>query len=391
MIRPTSVVELGEQIRQAEAVFPLGGRTQLDLGYPPSRDGIALDLTRLDQIIDYPARDMTITVQAGIRLAQLQRVLAGEGQRLPLDVPRAEQATLGGVLATNTSGSRRYGAGTARDYVIGISTVNDEGQETKAGGRVVKNVAGYDLCKLHLGALGTLGVISQVTLKVRPIPEASAVLMFGCETAALPTLLEELHASQTRPICLDLLNAAAVRHAGLLQPKQAWLLVIGFEDSETAVHWQMQQLIRELTRLNVVGTEAAAGAATQPVWQSLTELTAPTGAGFSLQAGVLPSQVAEFAAFAAGLPGDPLIHAHAGNGLVRVHWLQTPDASTAVAHRETLAARAGHLTVLRCPSALKPLLPLWGTPRADAELMRQVKHALDPRGRFNPGRFLQGI
>src|SRR5213078_2909532 len=99
------------------------------------------------------------------------------------------------------------GAGTFRDYVIGISTVNDEGQETKAGGRVVKNVAGYDLCKLHIGALGTLGIITQVTLKVRPRPETQALLIFGCAGTDLEALLDRIHASRTRPICLDLLNA----------------------------------------------------------------------------------------------------------------------------------------------------------------------------------------
>src|SRR4029077_853691 len=124
-----------------------------------------------NRVIDYPARDMTITVQAGLPIAVLQRTLATENQRLPLDVPRPELATLGGALATNVSGPRRYGFGTLRDYVIGITTVNDEGHEVKAGGRVVKNVAGYDLCKLHVGALGTLGVITQVTLKLRPLPE----------------------------------------------------------------------------------------------------------------------------------------------------------------------------------------------------------------------------
>src|SRR5207245_1110629 len=153
-----------------------------------------------------PARDMTITVQAGLPVARLQQLLAGENQRLPIDVPDAERATLGGVLAANVSGSRRLGFGTLRDYVLGISAVNDQGQEVKAGGRVVKNVAGYDLCKLYVGSLGTLGVITQATLKVRPLPEESALLSVGCEGEAVDGLLEKIHTSRTRPVCLDLLN-----------------------------------------------------------------------------------------------------------------------------------------------------------------------------------------
>src|SRR5262249_22812669 len=159
------------------AIYPLGGRTMLDLGLPPTRPGLAIDLRRFDAVIDYPARDMTVTVQAGLTVAKLQALLAAENQRLPIDVPHAEQATLGGALAANVSGPRRYGFGTLRDYVIGISVVNDEGQEVKAGGRVVKNVAGYDLCKLYVGSLGTLGIITQVTLKLRPQPMAQTLIL----------------------------------------------------------------------------------------------------------------------------------------------------------------------------------------------------------------------
>ena len=146
----------------------------LDFGMPPARPGIALSTTALNQVIDYPARDLTITVQAGITMKELQATLAKENQWLPIDIP--ETATIGGAIACDVSGPRRYGYGTLRDYVIGITVVNDRGEETHAGGRVVKNVAGYDFMKLHTGALGTLGVITQVTLKVKPKPEALGLM-----------------------------------------------------------------------------------------------------------------------------------------------------------------------------------------------------------------------
>ena len=162
--------ELTELVRHAAAdgiasSTPWGADWQLYVGLPPSRPGLAVDLSALDQVVDYPARDMTITVQAGIPLAFLHRLLASERQRLPVDVPFPERATLGGALAVNASGPRRFGFGTFRDYVLGLSAVNDLGEETRSGGRVVKNVAGYDVHKLHLGALGTLGIISQVTVR----------------------------------------------------------------------------------------------------------------------------------------------------------------------------------------------------------------------------------
>ena len=144
----------------------------LDVGLPPLKPGFAVETTALNQVIDYPARDMTVTVQAGITIAKLQETLAAEGQWLPVDVPQPERATLGGAVALNVSGPRRFGYGTLRDYVIGISFVTDEGQEVKAGRRVVKNVAGYDLMKVQIGAAGTLGLITQLTLKVKPKPEA---------------------------------------------------------------------------------------------------------------------------------------------------------------------------------------------------------------------------
>ncbi len=159
------------------AIYTIGGGTSLDCGLPAKRPGVGLVTTGLIRVIDYPARDMTVTVEAGIRVADLQKLLAGERQRLPVDCPKPEEATLGGVVATNTSGARRFGNGTLRDYVIGISAVDGRGTAFKAGGRVVKNVAGYDFCKLLTGSAGTLAVITQVTFKVRPLPEVSTFVV----------------------------------------------------------------------------------------------------------------------------------------------------------------------------------------------------------------------
>jgi len=252
--RPHAVAELGVLVRSAAAdnlaIYPLAGQTMLHFGAPPERWGLGVDVRSFNQVIDYPARDMTITAQAGIPIAQLQQRLAGENQRLPIDVPDAERATLGGILAANVSGPRRLGFGTLRDYVLGISVVNDEGQEVKAGGRVVKNVAGYDMCKLYVGCLGTLGIITQATLKVRPLPEESALLSVACTTDDAAGLLEKIHANRTRPVCLDLLNRPAAetvyRHAGLTPPAAAWVVVAGFEDNREAVHWQVNQFTREV-------------------------------------------------------------------------------------------------------------------------------------------------
>lgn len=397
LVQPQTAAEVGEVVRRAvaekQAIYPLGGRTQLDLGLPPTRPGFAVDLRALSQLIDYPARDMTITVQAGITLAELQKRLAEENQRLPIDVPHAELATLGGALAANVSGSRRLGFGTLRDYVIGISTINDEGQETKAGGRVVKNVAGYDLCKLHIGALGTLGIISQVTLKLRPLPESKALVTFGCTAEGLAGVLDRLHASRTRPVCLEVLNPTAARASSLDVPEASWAVVVGFEDNSDAVSWQVRQVMQELPG-DIVGVEVLAGAASEGLWQALVEGPAH-GEGVTFKANMLPHAVAAFCRQAATLSESLWLQAHAGSGIVWGHGdgdLTLPRASAMLKELTDAAARAeGNLVLPRCPVAWKRELPVWGRERGDLWLMRQVKDKIDPHNVFNPGRFVAGI
>lgn len=402
IMRPKSVAEISDLVRRAvaesRAIYPLGGRTLLDIGLPPARPGVAVDLRSLSQVLDYPARDMTVTVQAGITLSQLQTLLAKENQRLPIDVPNAEQATLGGVLAANVSGPRRLGSGTLRDYVIGISTVNDQGQEVKAGGRVVKNVAGYDLCKLHIGALGTLGIISQVTLKLRPLPECTSLVPFGCEAAALDRLLDHVQATRTRPVCLDLLNQTAVRFLvrefRINLPEAPWVIVVGFEDNNDAVGWQVRQLIQELAPGDIQGLEARAGAACEPLWRGLTEHTA-SGRRLTFKANLLPNAVVAFCRQAETLSDSLRLHAHSGSGIVYGHLdgdLTLPQVAAMLKELTDMAVRAeGNLVLPRCPSEWKRELPIWGRERGDLWLMRQVKDKLDPQHLFNPGRFLAGI
>lgn len=401
--QPRSVAEVGELVRRAaaakQAIYPLGGRTLLGMGLPPTRPGFAVDLRGIARVLDYPARDMTITVESGMTLAQLQTLLAAENQRLPIDVPRAEEATLGGVLAANVSGPRRLGFGTLRDYVIGITTVNDEGQETKAGGRVVKNVAGYDLCKLHLGALGTLGIISQVTLKLRPLPEGKALVTFGCETAALAHSLDLLHQTRTRPVCLDLLNRAAVeeivRATGLNLPKAPWVLVVGFEDNADAVGWQVRQLLQEIAATELEGLEARAGDASEPLWHALIEFPTHSPAKLAFKANLLPQAVAAFCQQTAAMSEGVALHAHAGSGIVRGYLdggLTLERAAAMLKERTDAAVRAeGNLVLPRCPVEWKRELAVWGRERGDAWLTRQVKNKLDPQNLFNPGRFVAGI
>jgi glycolate oxidase FAD binding subunit len=398
LAEPTDLAELGETVRQAgakgEALYPVGGETTLALGLPPRRPGLAIALGRLDKVIDYPARDMTITVQAGFRIANLQKLLAGENQCLPVDVPQAERATLGGALATNPSGPRRYGYGTLRDYVIGISVVNDAGEEIKAGGRVVKNVAGYDLCKLFIGSLGTLGMITQVTLKLRPRAEELALVLVSAAEGELELLLDQLHASQTRPVMLDLLNPSAAKAlnatTGVSLP-DGWVALVGLEANRAALQWQVQQLVREFGRTYAL--EACVGEPAEPLARALVEFAIYPPAALTFQAAMLPSATAAFVRQASGLCAGTMLQAHAGDGIVIGHLPAdlTPEAADTMLNTLRARAAGGHVIVRRCPAAWKDATFVWGPPRGDVWLMRKVKEQLDRRGLFNPGRFVDGI
>jgi glycolate oxidase FAD binding subunit len=395
--RPESESDLcqavADRVAQGLAIYPQGGRTALDYGGIPRAPGVALDTGALDQVIDYPAADMTITVQAGISIEVLQAVLAGKGQRLLVDVPQASRATLGGVYATAACGPRRFGAGRPRDQLIGVSFVTAAGNVVKGGGRVVKNVAGYDFPKLLTGSLGTLGILTQLTLKVRPIPAASALVWAAfASPAVLGGVLDRLNTSATRPIAVELLNPSAAERVGapLGLPLGRWVVCLGFEDNAPSVAWQVDRIKGELGDAE---TAVRAGADAGPLWSALIEFAALELGPISFTANLRPSSVA---GFAAGLdPARWAIQAHAGNGIVRSHLIGTGEVEALgpeLAHlRERAVQAGGNLILPRCPTAWKAVLPVWGEPRADWMLGARVKQALDPAGVMNPGRFVGQI
>jgi glycolate oxidase FAD binding subunit len=401
IVQPKSVADLSETVREAmargQAIYPVGGRTRLHIGRVPTKPGIAVELTGLAGIEDYPARDMTVTVRAGTTLAAVQAELAKENQYLPIDVPSPDRATLGGSLAANVSGPRRFSHGTFRDAVIGIRFVADSGIEVKGGGRVVKNVAGYDLMKLHIGAFGTLGIITQVTLKVKPRPEANGWISFGVNAAAVGPTLDRLHSSASRPTAIELLNAKAAKkvaeRSGIPLPEvDPWVILCGFEEKATTVEWQMLTLLEELRGAPVRHASEHSGPGAVAIWSALTQLQ-DAGTDFAtIKGNVLPSSTAGFAEAAAALHPDAVVHAHAGNGIV---WCHLPEELGLDRFSTGFSALVGrtqpgnaNAIVHRCPTAWKNRLAIWGRDRGDREPMQQLKRTLDPMDLLNPGRFL---
>lgn len=380
VVRPRSVAELREVVERAAAeklgIFPIGGSTQLHVGRPPSRSGLGVDLTELNHVVDYPARDMTITVQAGITMAQLSEALLPERQRLPIDVPQPQRATLGGSIASNISGPRRLGFGTFRDYIIGIRFIDDQAREVQGGGRVVKNVAGYDLCKLHTGAFGSLGIITQVTLKLRPMPEAHASVTFPCSISSLGDTLDRLHESATRPAYVEV-QGTVVEYCQI---------AVGFEDNAPAVAWQLDQIQREFPQ---AAMQIRQGDVADEYVRIMTE-TIHTPAAWSWRASLRPSAVA---AFVRDLTRWGFAwQAHALSGIVwgrATHEMSLNQVTNELENLRRMAEAAdGSVIVWQCPTEWKSRLDLWGRERSDWRLMQIVKRQVDPQDLFNPGRFL---
>ncbi len=213
VVAPGSVESLSATVKMASdqgyAIVPRGGGTRMDFGHPPTRADIVVSLERLNRIVAHEPADQTATVEAGITMAGLQAGLGKRGQYLPLDPPHGDAGTLGGVLATNASGVLRASFGTARDLVIGLRVVQADGTVVRSGGRVVKNVAGYDLNKMYIGSLGTLGILAEVNLKLQPLPEAGRIIVGGMPglTAAAECAFRVMD-SEIMPSFLELANPA---------------------------------------------------------------------------------------------------------------------------------------------------------------------------------------
>lgn len=404
-MRPGDATELASVVRECCAsgtpVYPLGGATSLDFGLPARQPGIGLSLAGLDRIIDYPARDMTITVDAGMTMNRLAETLSTEQQRLPIDVPRAEAATIGGVIATGFGGPRCFGQGTIRDYVIGISAVDGTGRAFKGGGRVVKNVAGYDFCKLLTGSLGTLGVITQVTLKLKPIPPCLAWITcrprdWDDAERLLAALV--LH-SQTAPVAVELLAGPAwtddLPASGDIPSGSAGqpLLMIAFEGTDAEVAWQLATLRAEWQSLSVREVGAVEGEAAGSWMRRLAEFPAAPDAPLVLAATVVPSSITPLAAAACAMDERVSLQCHAGNGSVIMRFAEFPEGglSRALVGKlyRVIAAGHGNIVVLSNPSGTEMTRQsVWGGIDAPIALMTEIKRQFDPRNILNPDRFV---
>lgn len=429
------------------AVFPRGGGTQLSLGNVPGRAGLVLDLSRCGRILDFQPSDLTVTVEAGITLDSLRRQLAQGGKFLAVEAPLAGRATIGGILASNASGPLRLGYGLARDWLIGISVASAQGVETKAGGKVVKNVTGYDLGKLYTGSLGTLGVIVEATFKLSPLP-----LETGALAAVFPSLQSALDAGAHllrqvyAPQGMQVIDAPAARRMGLWQAQheggtssggelpepraQEALALAFFSGRALAVRRSLKEatgLFHDKGASRVEETQVSASSA---LLRRLTDLGwgEETKPYLGLKISVPLPAVGRVAAWL-GQPftsgrhgllalGPPEIVADPGFGLVWLLWWTEPNRDPSASEdppnpasseggeggveesrlvdtigriREMVRGLGGSAVVEHAPLAVKRRIDVWSEAPGAIEIMRRIKRQFDPQGTLNPGRFVGGI
>ena len=384
VVEPGSVEETSElmklAVREGLFVAPRGGGTKMNIGDPPRELDLILSTARMNEVIEHVPGDQVVRVQSGLRLGDLQERLSGSDQMLGVDPPEREAgATIGGIVAANSSGPRRYKYGTIRDLIIGITVVLYDGTVAKAGGKVVKNVAGYDLSKLFTGSLGTLGVITEANFRLHPLPEAARTLAVGVES---PQAAQEA--------------AQAIIHSQV----EATVVELRWDDVSKTVSVLLESIPS--------GVEAKVEAATfllQPFGEVRTlsddENISPSGdAGETvLKISAPPNELAGVLDSVLGAAGrrdvKVTITGHAASGVTLAGFSGGgTDALAEIVEelREIRGRRGGSVVLQRAPLDLKKRVGTWQSGgRDDLGLMRRVKEKFDPRGGLNPGRFIGGV
>ncbi len=372
------------------ALIPIGGGNLLDLGAPPQRYDLALRLHRLARIVDYQPADMTVTVEAGVRLGVLADLLAAHGQWLPLDPPAPERHTVGGVIAANLFGPCRVSQGRVRDLLLGIKVFLASGTAVKAGGRVVKNVAGYDLAKLYVGSLGSLGILVEATMKVRPAPDVVRHYLVGADDLSGCTALGlRLADDHLCPFALASHQQAAGRSG------RDSRLLVSFAGPAEQTDWQQKRLAELASHAGhtpeQVGSE---------IYQAVRDRPLSAEIKVAWRAAMVPRLAGGFAAAMVeelgsllGLEGSAIVLPDSGSIWVGVteggdHERLAQLTSRWRAHAE---AAGGRVVLSRAPLALKERALVWGSWGAQEKLLRRLKSKFDPTRLLSPGRFGQDL
>jgi glycolate oxidase FAD binding subunit len=390
-VQPVCVVEPGTQEELARVlawanasgvrVLPRGNGTKLQWGNPPSGGDLVLSTRRLNRVLEHAWADMTAAADAGCTVQHLQQTLADHGQRLAIDVLWPDRATIGGILATNDSGALRLRFGSLRDLIIGATIALPDGTLARSGGKVVKNVAGYDLQKLMTGALGTLGVITQAIFRLHPLPQQAKTLTFAAATYEdASRFMLAVQDSQLAHVALQM--RASVQGGTFVD--------ICLEGTEAGIAAQTERLRAMADVVTESTPEANAWTAREQLWRSsepaLIAKISVLSAHVSVAANLIAKECALSAirwtlVFQATGIISLMLEGAAPNSLSRV----------ALRLRNHFESQGGSLVMLHRPPGATLEVDAWGTPGDALELMKRLKQQFDPKGTLNPGRFVGGI
>jgi glycolate oxidase FAD binding subunit len=366
--------------RKKWCVLPCGSTSKLNWGGLSKNIDIVVSAERINQLIEHAVGDLTITVEAGMKFGELQEILAKSRQTLALDPAFPNSATIGGIVATADTGSLRQHYGGVRDQLLGITFVRADGQIAKAGGRVVKNVAGYDLMKLFTGSYGTLGIISQVTFRVYPLPETSGTVVLTGKVEAISQAVTILQGSELTPTQADLISNQLVFHLGL---GTGIGLITRFQSISESVKEQSNRLLSVGQQLGLQGAIYSAQNEVE-LWQQLPEQihSNVTSSLITCKIGVIPTTaIAVINQISTGL-----IHLSSGLGLVSLE-----NENLVLTLRNLCQSNYGFLSVLAGSVEIKKRLDVWGYTGNALHIMRGIKEQFDGNYILSPGRFVGGI
>ncbi len=395
---PQNIEELSEMLQLASSerwhVIPAGAGTWLGMGNRPTQRDLVISTVEMSRVLEYEPADLTATVEAGCALAAFNKLASEHRQFIPLDPFGSEDSTIGGIIATAGSGPLRCAYGTPRDWLIGIRVVHADGKITKAGGKVVKNVAGYDLCKLYTGSFGTLAVIAEMSFKLRALPPSEiTLLLFADNQNALCSFVSRIAQSDLQPAACELFSPGDP--ALPIEPDRYTLAMRFRNDAET-----IESQIDDALRLGAgFDTTTLSERESISFWQIYRDSETADRWEISIRLSALPSDLnALLDQLNNSLPGTHW-RAHAANGVVRLHaeagWLggfkERERAGKIAGLRQYAQSIGGQLVILHATDDISGQFDVWGEAGATAHLMRSLKEKFDPNGLLNPGIFVGGI
>lgn len=384
-VEPASQQEVSAVLKVAASaglhVMPRGGGTKMEWGNRARAGELVLSMRRMNRVLEHAYGDMTATVEAGCTFQQLQDTLSAHGQRVALDPLWPDKATVGGILAVNDSGPLRARFGSLRDLIIGITLVLPDGTLAKSGGKVVKNVAGYDLPKLATGSLGTLGLISQAIFRLHPAPRESRTLTFSAsEISRLSELMLAIQASKLVPTGVQV----RAEHSAPCE------IDVRFEGTAVGCDCQCEQLLQMASGTRRVDSPDGVWRAREALWDGNSPAAV---CKFTL----LPTELQPFVEQLTAVSVQKqttwrLVAQAVGIGLLRIESLHTDILADVLrVSRSSLESRGGSLSILSCPPVVKTKMDVWGNAGDALPLMRSIKSQFDPKCVLNPGRFIAGI